>query len=525
MNAMRQDPKSPSSMNAVAKHPARRAPAVNRLLDVARQARRQHRRVFEGPAKDVVRLPETAETELIHAVSRSVSRSVQQIVPFSCYRTDDDFSHRVWRGVAAAEDRGVAVQRLYVIPPGGDPAGAVDAQIAADRAAGAESRRLRLGSRLKLGTSRETSPWALAADLPLSELWLLDGSTVVRKELSDHGPPVWVVSARDSDVRWAGRVWQLWDTPAVANSRSEGQPDLMEPLVESARMIHTMAPMLCTRDHVDRVSCSWYHGVWQYLRLFDMVSSPSWHSSFYERWLATSLAGEGRRRVLITGAADYSLLAYVIAAARVSGKLGAGLLEAHVMDLCATPLNACRWYADRFDLGVRLHEADILGDAASLLRRVRGDGPSGEFDLIATDAFLTRFSRDDVGRVLDNWRALLRPGGHVVTTVRLHPREARRRDDTISGVPQELVRYTLRLRERALGWRGIIGIDLDALVAEANEYIKRITSTDIGDLDDIVGLIRRHGFQIVPGDSGVETADVDGELAPTVYARMVLTTA
>jgi len=493
------------------------------LLDVARQARRQHRRVFEGVSPDVVRLPEAAETELVHAVSRMVTRSVQQIVPFSSYRTHDDFSHRVWR--ATATDRGVAVQRLYVVPPGGDPAGEVDAQIEADRRAGAESRRL------NLGTARETSPWPLAADLPLAELWLLDGSTVVRKEVSEHAQPVWVVSARESDLRWAAKMWRLWEAPAAAEPPTGGEPDLTEPLLESARMIHTVAPMLCTRDHVDRVSCRWYHGVWQYLRLFDMVSSPSWHSSFYERWLAASLGGEGPRRVLITGAADYSVLAYVIGAAQVSGKLEPGLLEAHIMDLCPTPLKACRWYADRFDLDVHLHEADILQDAEVLLRDVLGGAPDGEFDLIASDAFLTRFARDDVGRVLDNWKALLRPGGRVVTTVRLHPREARRRDDATSGVPQELMRFTLRLRERALGWGSIMGIDLDALVAEANEYIKKITSTDIGDLDDIVGLVRRHGFQVVPGDSGViagdlkvETANVDGELAPSVYARLVLTT-
>jgi SAM-dependent methyltransferase len=488
------------------------------VLRVAREAQRRYRRGFEGAATDMVRLPEGAGAELIDAVSRSVTRSVQQIVPFSNYRVDDDFSFGVWRNVAAHSGRDVMVQRLYIIPPGGDPGGAVERQIQADRDAGAESRRL------NLGTSRERSPWALGADLPLSELWLIDGCAVVRKELSDHAPPVWVVSARESDVRRAADVWRLWETPAVADPASDAEPDLTEPLLESARMIHTIAPMLCTRDHVDRNSCAWYHGVWQYLRLFDMVSSPSWHSTFYERCLAAGLAGDGPRRVLITGAADYSMLAYVIAAAQATGKLQSHLLEAHVMDLCPTPLSASRWYADRFRLKVKLHEADILNDAALLLREVLGDGSGAEFDLIASDAFLTRFSRDDVGRVLDNWRALLRPGGRIVTTVRLHPREPRRRDDAPTGVPQDLVRYALRLRERALGWRSIIGIDLDALVVEAREYIQRITSTDIGDLDDIKALVGRHGFRVLSDESGTEIGDVDGELVPTTYARLVLTT-
>ena len=232
-------------------------------------------------------------------------------------------------------------------------------------------------------------------------MWLIDDCAVVRNELSDHAPPVWVVSTRASDVEGehdVGAVGRTWGAPAP-----NGALDLTEPLLESARMMHTMAPMSCTRNHVDRVSCAWYHGAWQLLRLFDMVSSPSWHSDFYRKWLTDGLAGEGRRRVLITGAADYSVLAYVIDAADANGKLESKQLTAEVMDLCPTPLSACRWYADRFDLDITLHETDILEQTPILVRKVLGEAPDHGFDLIATDAFLTRFSREEVGRVLDNW--------------------------------------------------------------------------------------------------------------------------
>jgi hypothetical protein len=495
------------------------------LLTVAREARSSYRRVFEGPAEDVVRLPEGAAAELIQAVARTVRSSVRQIVPFSSFGAELDFSHQVWRTVATPNS-GIEVQRLYVVPPGGDPARMVDRQIQADRQAGAESRRL------DLGTSRETSPWRLAADIPLAEVWLIDDCAVVRRELSDHSPPVWVVSTRAVDLRRARTMWRLWETPPAAHPGPDDPVDLTEPLLESASMIRAMAPMSCTRDHVDRVSCSWYHGTWQYLRLFDMVSSPSWHSAFYQKWLAAGLAGAGPSRVLITGTADYSVLAYVIAAARSVGKIGpdgepAGpQLNAHVMDLCPTPLNACRWYADRFQLDIKLHEADILDDTRTLVGRVCGDAkPEQRFDLIATDAFLTRFSRDELDRVLDNWKALLRPGGYVVTTVRLHPREETRQAGAVSGVPQDLLRFSLRLRERALVWGGSIGLDLEDLLGAARRYTLKMTSTNIGDLHEIVELVQRHGFKVVTEpDRDIETGSVDGELVPTEYARLVLTT-
>jgi len=491
-----------------------------KVLDMARQARSLHRRVFEGAADDVVRLPEGATTELIDALSRTAQHSVRQIVPFSFDRPEDDFSRRVWRQVAASDGHDIAVKRLYVIPPGGDPHGVVDHQIEADQRAGAESRRL------DLGTSGATNPWALTADVPLSELWLIDGCAVVRKELSDHAPPVWIVSARQADVARADEMWKLWDVPAAARPAADGGLDLTEPLLESAQMIYAMAPMSCTRDHIDRTSCSWYHGVWQYLRLFNMVSSPSWHADFYRTQLTAALAGPGRHRVLVSGAADYSMLAFVLAAApRINGKVDPTRLDAHVMDLCPTPLNACRWYGDRFGLTVKVHEADILDDPAFLLREVNGDrpGPDTGFDLIVADAFLTRFTGDELGRVLDHWRALLRPDGRIITTVRLHPREPRRDETARSGVPQDLLRFSLRLRERALAWRGILDIDLDALLDAGRTYTMRIASHDVGDVREIVDLAGRHGLAVVrAGDDHIEVGTVDGELQESHYARLVM---
>ena len=53
--------------------------------------------------------------------------------------------------------------------------------------------------------------------------------------------------------------------------------------------------------------------------------------------------GRGPRRVLISGAADYSILAYVLWACRENG-LDA---EVTVLDRCDTPLLLNTWYAEQ----------------------------------------------------------------------------------------------------------------------------------------------------------------------------------
>src|SRR5207247_113790 len=131
--------------------------------------------------------------------------------------------------------------------------------------------------------------------------------------------------------------------------------DLEEPLASSADLLYGVAPVLCTGDHVDPAGCAWYHGTWQYLRLLQMVSTPTWHHEFYRSSLERALDGKKDSQVAITGTADYSMLAYVSAAAKHVGTKSA----VQLVDLCATPLFACRWFAKRNGFLVSVQQLDV----------------------------------------------------------------------------------------------------------------------------------------------------------------------
>src|SRR5262245_36311726 len=101
-----------------------------------------------------------------------------------------------------------------------------------------------------------------------------------------------------------------------------------EPLELSAPLARRLAPQLCHKDPASGESCAWQHGLWQYLRILGMNHSPRAHAAFLlEALAATARPG---MRVLVSGAADYSMLAHVLAATRAA--------EVTVLDVCETPL-------------------------------------------------------------------------------------------------------------------------------------------------------------------------------------------
>jgi hypothetical protein len=149
-------------------------------------------------------------------------------------------------------------------------------------------------------------------------------------------------------------------------------------------------------------SCEWYHGTWQYLRLLNMVATPPWYS-FYRRALGSLLQKKPRARVLISACADYGMLASLHQAANA---VGAGP-EIVICDICATPLRACEWYAQRYGLAVECI-CDNLFTTQSLA--------AGSFDIVVTDEFFTVLAAEDKPLAAARWKELLKPGGAVVTT-------------------------------------------------------------------------------------------------------------
>jgi len=453
------------------------------LLQAARLALISHQVSVSGTDPQIVRLPESALAELIRAFVGTAA-AMHQIVPFAGRPHDLDlFSLLVWRRHAMA---GNEVRRLYLVPFGNPYAERIALQVEDDNASRIIAHRLYVSA-------------SIEAAFPMTNLWIVDDCVVIYEEYGDSGRPTWVISARDEELRTAR---QRWDTLWERRSEIEHEaPRVPEPLLESADMLHSIAQFACTGDHVDMTGCAWYHGVWQYLRLFNMVSSPNWHARFYEENLRRELHARARPRALITGAADYGTLAYVLAAADRPENL-----DIHVVDLCHTPLLANRWLGSRHGIEVGIHAVDFLRQGENLA------SDPGPFDLVVSDAFLTRFAPADAKRIVANWRRVLRPGGAVITTVRLHDNETLLEDQSRAET-----QYLLRLYERAKNSHWLLKIDFDDLRHAALKYVQRMNSEYLGGRSDIESIFVDQGFRITKA----EVDHVDGELQPATYLRIV----
>ncbi len=464
----------------------------HRGLDLARRALAVYRLRQDGSNPEVVTLPSDALPELARAIATATITSALQVIPFFPQDWDvDDYVHLIWRQVAA---QGREVKRLYLLPHRGISSDLLDTQTGKDREAGIIVKLLPVAD----------MPQGLAGAGGSQNLWIVDDALIVR----DHKglarmAGAWWVSTRETDLETARQGWEaLWRQVDIAETTTTSL-DLEEPLALSADVLASVAPVLCTRDHIDRSSCAWYHGAWQYLRLLDLVSTPTWHAGFYTAALERALRdGGGPSQTLITGTADYSLCAYVLAGYRALGLKPA----VTVLDLCPTPLFACRWYANWKDVDVRTLEADVLDLSDSL---------PGSFHVITSDAFLTRFQEPEISRVLSVWRILLKPGGTLVTTVRIHSLAMHARDEE-----DEIQDFADRARQRAERWRWFLRRTPEEIRDVAERYARRMSTYTLGSEEIILERFRQSGFRVESAELGA----VPGELRPTTYLRLVATT-
>ncbi|HRO35531.1 class I SAM-dependent methyltransferase [Thauera sp.] len=188
--------------------------------------------------------------------------------------------------------------------------------------------------------------------------------------------------------------------PAVANP-------LAEPLIESAPFALEISHLAC-RGGPGESSCAPYHGFWQYLRLLGLGKTMSGFSAEF----ATAIRDAARAhagasfRVLISGCADYSAYAHVLA-----GCAGLSVrLRVTAVDLCPTPLILSRWYARRHGGDLSVVRSDILDHRHP-----------GGYDLILTSSFLGYFPPALRSVLFARYAELLAPGGRLIFTTRLRP--------------------------------------------------------------------------------------------------------
>jgi len=314
-------------------------------------------------------------------------------------------------------------------------------------------------------------------------------------------PREWVASRRPEDIDLAIRTrdsllrHRTTDNPQTILKRI----NLEEPMLKSAPLMKMLSEVLCRGSYLDQEGCAWYHGSWQYLRILDLVSTPTWHSDFYKRALNpdSSVSSNTTPRILVSGAADYSMTAHIIwAYENVNAKC-----HITVLDLCQTPLWLNKWYATGKDFDTDIICSDILQYS-----------PSIKFDYVVTDAFLTRFENGVKVAVLDKWNDSLTARGKIVTTVRI--------DDAPSPVkatPHEASIFSEKVGELANRWQEFISVSPEELSSVGKVYAEKMLSYPFRNLEEVKKLFVQCGFTL----TDIEENLVKGEMKSTRYAEIV----
>jgi 3-deoxy-D-manno-octulosonate 8-phosphate phosphatase KdsC-like HAD superfamily phosphatase len=203
-------------------------------------------------------------------------------------------------------------------------------------------------------------------------------------------------------------------------------------LTESAPHMRTIATERCVGGYLDPKSCQWYHEAWQYLRLLQLVETPQLHENFFRHYIARYVETSDSTNVLLCGLADYEMCAVVFDALE---RAKASDYHLTALDVCDTPLRNTDWYATRRDAHVVTRRADATDTGL----------PSSSFELIITDAFLTKLPREERSAVISEWRRILVEGGQVLTTVKIGANGA----EGVRADGRQINAYAQRAKERA----------------------------------------------------------------------------
>jgi SAM-dependent methyltransferase len=262
--------------------------------------------------------------------------------------------------------------------------------------------------------------------------------------------------------------------------------DLLEPLAESAPLAHAWANRFCDRSDPDS-SCYLYHSAWQYFRLIGLLKTIASDDDFLGDALL-NLASTGRfDRVLISGSADYGMLARVIHVYRKAGREP----RITLLDICRTPLRLNQWLADRE--GVALET--LHGDVFQLI----AERP---FDLVCTHSFINQFHgrRDQLVRTLCN---ALRPGGCIVTTSRIRPGIK----DIVRFSPAEVEAFSARAEALARACPHLGAVSAGTIAEWASAYARHKFNFPLQTCEEMTGYFTRAGMHITRLDRASTEGD------------------
>ena len=283
-------------------------------------------------------------------------------------------------------------------------------------------------------------------------------------------------------------------------SKSDAPP-LDEVLVESAHVARRLAVEHC--PHAFGGDCTWYHGVWQYLRALGLLKNAGGHAAFLHDALRLLAGQEGARRVLVSGSANDAMALLVIAAFRDAE----APLDLTIVDRCETPLALSRWSATRIGAVSTTNCIDILDFTTE-----------ASFDVITTNSFLSYIEPAARPRLFGRWASLLRHGGKLLFTNRLRPAAS---DEQLGFTPGQARTFCAAARAQAERHQGALGLDPALLESWVREYAARIRPFPLRSTDEILALLDEAGFApdrvdtaLFPGISGSGTI-----AGPTVADR------
>jgi len=245
-------------------------------------------------------------------------------------------------------------------------------------------------------------------------------------------------------------------------------------MVHSAHVAHRLALEHCR--HTAVADCTWYHGVWPYLRALGVAKTAGGHATFLADSLRALVASGDVCRVLISGAADDAMTLIALEALRDATVRP----QLTLIDLCDTPLALSRWSVGRLGGAVSTCRTDILDYAAE-----------APFDVVMCNSFLSYFDPTMRPRLFARWASLLRSGGKLVLTNRLRP-----------GMPAAALGFTAdqaqvfcaAVRREAERQKAAIGLDPATLEGWARVYTARFKSFPVGSIDEVLELLASAGF-------------------------------
>ncbi len=254
--------------------------------------------------------------------------------------------------------------------------------------------------------------------------------------------------------------------------------ELQEPLELSAPLAWRLAPTLCRLDSATGENCSWLHRFWQCLRLMGLAATPERHFDFYRRGFDGVTGDNGSPRVLVSGAADYSMLAHLLAAFRARGVEPV----VTIVEVCDTPLHLNQWYAERMSCRIETVRCSVLEYSAP-----------AAFDAVCTHSFLGQFSRDRRPALAAAWRRVLRPGGMVITANPLRPLGA---DERNSFTAEQANAFRAVVQSKVETLSGLLQVEPRDVVRQAEIYARAQYGYPVRSGKEVIDLFESSGFKV-----------------------------